>query len=138
MSREAARIEIYGMVRAAAAAWIAWPVIIDFENRPSVDFTAQPKPYLAVDIVYYDGKQVDMADNPYVGRYGNILLAAMTPVGRGTSESNLLIDHFSKYLQMKGMPLISTKAARPLPPVEPLGWYGTMASVDFWYYELSQ
>jgi hypothetical protein len=138
MSREAARLEVVALVQSAVAAWAAWPVFVDWENRAAVNFATQTKPYLAVDIVYYDGRQADLADNPYVRSFGNVLLAVMTPAGTGVSDSNRLIDHVSKALQMRDVPGLHTKAARPLPPVEPLGWHGTMAAIDFWHDDLSQ
>jgi hypothetical protein len=94
MSREAARIDINTAINTAAAAWVAYPVLVDYENRELVDFASQTNPHLAVDIVYYDGKQMDLSSTPTVGRYGQIMLAVCVLEGQGTSRANLLMDHF--------------------------------------------
>lgn len=135
MSREAARIDIATAVNAAAAAWVSYPVVVDYENRDLVDYASQVKPFLGVDIVYHGGEQMDMGPSPLVGAYGSIALAVCVPEGKGTSESNLLMDHFTTRLQLKQWALVKTEAARPQPSVPRKGWYCLVTLINFWYHE---
>lgn len=135
MSRETARVEIVAAIQAAAAAFAGWTVLVDYENRDLVDFDTQEKPYLAVDLVYYDGKQMDLGPNPLVGAYGSIALAVCVKEGKGTSESNLLIDHMTKALQLKRWPVVQTAVGQPQGNLLRKGWFCMVTLINFWYHE---
>jgi hypothetical protein len=135
MSREVAQTDISTAIQAAAAAWPGYTVAVDYENRDFIDFTAQVNPYLAVDIVYYDGQQMDLGAAPLVGIYGQIMLAVCVQTGRGTSDANKLMDYFTSALQLKNWSLVRTKVARPQRSVDRLGWHCLVTLVDFWYHE---
>ena len=135
MSREAARIDITTAVSAAASAWIAYPMVVDYENRELVDYALQVKPFLGVDLVYHDGEQMDIGVSPLVGAYGSIALAVCVPEGKGTSEPNLVMDYFTSNLQLKQWSLVRTGVARPQPSVSRKGWYCLVTLINFWYYE---
>lgn len=134
MTRETARIDIATAIQAAAAAFPNYPVIVDYENKALIDYAAQDDPYLAVDIVYYDGKQMDLGPNPMVGTYGRIVLAVCVQDGRGTSKANVLMDYFSHNLQLKKLFLVQTEIARPQPSVDRKGWYCLVTMINFWYH----
>ena len=135
MSREAARIDINTAISVAAAAWGAYTVLVDYENRDLVDYASQTNPHLAVDIVYYDGKQMDLGAAPTIGRYGQIMLAVCVQEGQGTSRANQLMDHFESALQLKNWSLVRTHAAKPQRSVNRKGWFCLVTLVDFWYHE---
>lgn len=135
MSREAARVDITTAIQTAAAAWVTYPVLVDYENRELVDYAAQINPYLAVDIVYYSAEQMDLGTSPFVGVQGQIALAVCVQEGRGTAKANLLMDHFTTALQLKNWSLVRTKVARPQRTVTRKGWYCLVTLVDFWYHE---
>lgn len=135
MSREAARVDIATAVKSAADAWPDYPVVVDYENRKLVDFATQVKPYLAVDIIYYDGRQMDMGVAPLVGVYGQIALAVCVQEGRGISDANKLMDYFTTALQLKTWALVRTHVAKPQRSVDRFGWHCLVTLVDFWYHE---
>jgi hypothetical protein len=137
MSRTAARVDIVTAVQAAATSFAAFPVVVDYDNKNMVDYAAQVKPYLAVDIVYYDGQQMDLGINPLVGAYGQIALAVCVQEGKGVLPSELLMDHFVSNLQLKQWSLVKTHAAKPQPSVVRKGWYCTVTLINFWYHEPS-
>jgi hypothetical protein len=134
MSRTLARVDIVTAVQAAAASFAAFQVVVDYDNKNLVDYAAQVKPYLAVDIIYYDGQQMDLGAKPLVGAYGQIALAVCTQEGKGVLLSDQLMDHLVANLQLKDWPLVRTQAARPQPSRTVKGWYTTVTFINFWYH----
>jgi hypothetical protein len=135
MNLEAARLAIVALTNNAAAAFGTWTVQVDWENRDLVNYAAQAKPFVAMDIVYYDGKQKSLGPNPWVGSYGYIALAVCIPEGKGTSEGNQLMSHMANALQLKLLPAIQTEVARPQPSVPRKGWYCMVTLINFSYHE---
>lgn len=135
MNSEGIRVELTQLTQDAVALFTDWSVKVDWENRELVDYAGEPHPYLAMDIIYIDGKQKSLGIKPWTGTYGYIALAVCTPEGKGTSESNKLMDHMANALQLKLLPLCQTEVARPQPPVSRKGWYCKVTLINFSYHE---
>lgn len=141
MSRKVAHSEIITAAEAARVAWATqpggWPVVMDTDNRSLIDFSTQVNPYVSLDIVYTDGKQMDMGLQPWVGHYGYVALAVCIAEGKGTSKANLLMDFMSSRLQLKTLPLVQLEVARPQASVTRMGWFCLVTMINFSYHELS-
>ena len=135
MNREPARVEIVTAISAAAQAWTSYICQVDYDNKDHVDYATQLNPYLAVDIVYMDAQQMDLGTNPIVQAYGNIMLAVSVKEGKGTSQANLLMAHFTSALQFKLWPLVETYVARPQPNAYRKGWCSLLALIPFHHQE---
>lgn len=134
MSRDVDTQAIRTRIETAKAAWSAYTLLVDYENLGDIDLAAQVNPYLAVDIVYLDGEQLDLSDNPLVGDFGSIVIAAGVKEGSGTRGLIQLLDHFRPYLQLKDdIGNVRTKAARmSKAPVPRMGFYFLTMTIPFW------
>lgn len=137
MTQAAARVEIVTAVEAAKAAWTAYPLEVEYENRNTVNLATVVNPYVGVDIVFYDAKQADLGPEPLQGVYGHVFFAVCTQEGRGTSQVTALSDHMGKALSRKAFPLVKTGVPKPQPAVTRKGWYCQVTLVSFWYHELA-
>lgn len=133
MNRQLARLDIVTAVQNAAIAWTDYPCVVDYENRDHIDYSAQVNPYAALDIVYLDGRQMDLGQNPLVRVYGQILLAVCVQEGKGTAGANMLSDHFTKALQFQRWLTVETQVAKPQPNVYKKGWCCLTTIVPFEY-----
>lgn len=137
MSQTQARQEIAAMVEAARLAWTAYPLVVEQENRDIINYATQVNPYVSVDVLFYDGKQMDLGPEPLQGVYGQIYLAVCTQEGKGTSAVSPVIDHMSRALSRRVLPLVRTEVPQPQPSVTRKGWYCQVILVNFWYHELA-
>lgn len=137
MSQSQARQEIATAVEAARVAWTDYPLIVEQENRDIVNLATQVNPYVAVDVVFYDGKQMDLGPEPLQGVYGQIFLGVFTQEGKGTSQVTPLSDYMGKALSRKDFALVKTGVPSPQPAVTRKGWYCQVTLVNFWYHELA-
>lgn len=137
MSQTQARQEIAAVVEAARVAWTAYPLIVEQENRDVVNLATQVNPYVGVDVIFYEGRQMDLGPDPLQGVYGQILIGVFTQEGKGTSQVSPLSDYMGKALSRKTLPLVKTLVPQPQPAVTRKGWYCQVTLVDFWYHELA-
>ena len=137
MSQTQARQEIAAAIEVARVAWTAYPLIVEQENRDTVNLATQVNPYVGVDILFYDGKQMDLGPEPLQEVYGQIFLGVFTQEGKGTSQVTPLIDYIGKALSRRTFPLVKTGVPKPQPAVSRRGWYCQVTLVDFWYHELA-
>lgn len=133
MSYAQARADIAGAVAAAVAAWTAYPLVVEMDNRNVVNYDTQQKPFLQVDTYYLDGEQLDMAANPMVAQYGQILLSVVSKEGTGVSESALLVDFLIPYFELKEFAVVRTNAAKPQKSKPLRGWHYQPILVPFWF-----
>lgn len=135
MSQTAARQEIAAVIEAARAGWIPYALVVEQENRDVVDLATQINPYVGVDVVFFDGQQMDLGQNPIQGVYGQIFLAVCTQEGKGTSLVSPLMDYMSKALSRLQLATVRTEVPKPQPAVTRKGWYCQVCLVNFWYFE---
>lgn len=137
MSQTQARREIATAIEAARLAWTDYPLVVEQENRDVINYATQVKPFVSVDVVFYDGKQMDLGPEPLQGVYGQVYIAVCTQEGKGTSEVTPVIDHMSKALSRQSFPLVKMGVPQPQPAVTRKGWYCQVTLVSFWYHELA-
>lgn len=120
-------------VERARAAWVAYPLLVDYENREDVDLSKVTEAYLAVDIVYREGQQLSLGVSPLVADRGQIMLMAGAKVGTGTAKQMKLLDHFRPYLQLRdNLGEVRTHAAQIYPGRLARGFYYIPMVVGFW------
>jgi hypothetical protein len=138
MSTQLMRQGIVTVIEQARAAWNAgghgYQLLVDYENRNAVDLASQVDPYLAVDIVFRDGEQIDLGDSPVVCDDGQIMLAVGVKEGSGTQKASELLDFIRPYLQLRDdIPNgVRTRVGRPQPPKTLVGFYYLPLVVGFW------
>ena len=137
MSQSVARQDIAAAIEAARAAWTAYPLVVEQENRDVIDQVTQVNPYVGVDVVFYDGQQMDLGPDPLQGIYGQIYLAVCTQEGKGTSGVTPLMDYMNKALSRRTFSLVKTAVPKPQPYVIKKGWYCQISLINFWYHELA-
>ena len=137
MSQLVARQDIAAAIEAARAAWTPYNLVVEQENRDIIDQVTQVNPYVGVDLMFYDGQQMDLGPAPLVGVYGHILLAVCTQEGKGTSGVTPVMDHMSQALSRKTFSLVKTSVPKPQPYVIRKGWYCQLSLINFWYHELA-
>jgi hypothetical protein len=133
MTVESNRQSIVTVIEQAKAAWLDYTLAIDYENRQLLNLADQVDPYLAVDIVYMDGDQLDLGPNPLVCDYGQIVISAGMKEGGGTAKLMALLDHFRPYLQLRDdIGDVRTQAARIHKGVPRAGFWYVPMSIPFW------
>lgn len=133
-TREDARAALTTRIEALKAVWSAYPLEIEYDNQNRVNPSTQVNPYLCVHLVWLDGYQVDLAQNPLHRVLGTIILEAKTKEGQGTKKALALLDHFYEPLHMTdaNTPL-RTQAARFKTLEAKLGWATDAAIIPFWF-----
>ena len=139
MSLDANRSAIVSAVEAARLAWTgSYTLNIEYDNRDTVDLAAQLDPYLMIDIVYMDGRQMDLGKAPLIGDYGQIMLAAGVKKGAGTDGVMKLLQFIRPYLELKDtMGSVRTSAAKLTKYVEANGFYYQPMLIPFWEIHVS-
>lgn len=132
------RAAIVAEIERAKAAWSAYTLLVDYENKGQIDLSQVTVAYLAVDIVGLDGEQLDLGDSPLTQAGGQIVLAAGAKDGSGTVEQLKLLDHFTPYLQLRDdLAGVRTRVARRQPPRVAGGFYYLPLIVSWWAVEVS-
>lgn len=137
MTIEAARVEIATIAAAAALAHTSYTLNIEDDNHTLTDQVRQSSPYLQLQVKYLSGRQMDMADKPIVGQFGQVLLAAVVKAGAGSKAANDLMDFMVPYFELKKLNLITLKEFQPGPTSTISGWYYVTGFLNFEYYRIS-
>lgn len=133
MSLEAIRVDLVTAVEAARAGFnLGYSLIIEYENRIIVDKKSQVNPYLTVDILMLDGRQIELSNNPLHRITGQLYLIACVPDGSGSSQANKLLDWFVPKLHKKTFGAVRTSFAIPAKPQPHLGWQHYGIVIPFW------
>lgn len=138
MSNQLVRQAIVAEIERAKAAWDSVPgnspLLVDYENSSALDLSQQVVPYLAVDIIFRDGEQIDLNPEPNIMDDGSIVVAAGVKEGLGTQQAERLRDFIRPYLQLRDDLAhgVRTHAAKPYPPRTAKGFYYLPLSVTFW------
>lgn len=135
MSLDAARQAIFTEVERARAAWTAYTLQVEYENRDRVDLSKVTKSYACLDILWARASQMDLGLRPKVNDYGTILLTVGTKQGNGSTDLLKLLDHFRPYLQLRdniggGVRTQEGHIQKPYPAAD--GFYYYPLSVPFW------
>lgn len=133
-TREQARVAITTKVNTLKVAWVAYPLIVEYDNRTLVNLATQQNPYLKVSIQYMNGYQVDMSTTPNHRMIGTIIVEAFTKEGGGSKMANDLLQHFYTGLHMTdSMPPVRTYAAQFKTGRLFDGWQPEAAIIPFWF-----
>lgn len=134
MSLSQQRQDIVTEIERAKAAWGAFALPVEYDNRNTVDLATLTTAYLMVDITWGDAAQMDIGKSPLVCDYGHIVLAAGVKAGQGTAGLLALLDHFRPYLQLRN-PLgsVKTHAAQVAQrATEKDGFFYWPMTIPFW------
>lgn len=133
-TREQARVALTTKVNALKATWLAYTLIVEYDNRMLVNLATQQNPFLRVGMVYMDGFQIDMSTAPSHRILGTIVVEAFTKEGGGSKMANDLLQHFYPSLHMSdAMPPIRTYAAQFKTGRVFDGWQPEAAIIPFWF-----
>jgi hypothetical protein len=91
-------------------------VKVEFDNREVVNTKTQQDPYLIVKLMFVDGVQRDLSDNPTHRLDGQLQLWASVPKGTGSSAAWKLLEHFYRNLHRRRIAPSLFFMASPLNP----------------------
>lgn len=133
MSYESNQQAVRTVIEAAKTAWTDYTLTVEYDNADA----AQPvgsDPYLAVEMVYLGGGQLDLGKNPLVEDSGQIILLATVLDGAGNAKCLKLLEHFRPYLELKdtGLGTVRTHAAVLQKPRNVRGLYALPMIIGFW------
>lgn len=133
-TREQARVAITTRVNALKATWVAYPLIVEYDNRNLVNLATQTNPFLKVSIVYMNGYQVDLSATPNHRMLGTIIVEAFSKEGSGSKMANDLLQHFYPTMHMTdSMAPVRTYAAQFKTGRLFDGWQPEAAIIPFWF-----
>lgn len=133
-TRELARTALVTAVENLKTTWVTYPLVIEYDNRISVNRATQTNPFLCVSIKYMGGEQIALGPNGGHRLMGIIELEANVKQGQGSKLANDLLQHFYPTLhKTDAFPPLRTYAARfsSKPPKE--GWDKEVALIPFWF-----
>lgn len=133
MSRELIRQTLVAAVESAKASFApGYQLLIEYDNRWTIDTQTQTNPYLKIDIKFIDMEQADISNDPTHRILGQLVLGAGVKAGSGSKEANFILDHFFPRLQRKTFGTVRTHMATVAPDVNHLGWLYCPVIVPFW------
>lgn len=131
--RELARQAIVAKVESLKALFTDYNLLVEYANGDVVNTALQKNPYLKVRIVYQDGSQIDLGEEPGHRLIGTIVIEACVKEGSGTKQANDLLNHFYPYMHMTDkIPPVRTLAARFASRNAVNGWVAEAAIIPFW------
>lgn len=137
MSLETIRTDLVTAIVGIKALYTDPTLLIEYDNRISVDLNKQVKPYLIVDLKILNGEQADLSNNPIHRVSGVIVLSVGAKEGQGSLAAYKLLDFFSSRLQRKGFGTIRTHLADVAPTSKQLGWVYYSSFIPFWSDQLT-
>lgn len=133
MSLELTRQKIVTAVEALRASYPIQPLVVEYDNRLSVDIANQTAPYLIAEVVFITSIQADLSDHPRQRVYGQLLLTASSKDGSGSAKALTIIEHFSRGLQRNTYSGVRMGISTFIKPKEHLGQWLVSAIVPFWF-----
>lgn len=133
-TREQARVALVNAVEALKATWTAYPLLVEYDNRITVNRGTQTNPFLCVSLNYMGGEQLSLGTNPGYRNMGVIALEAHIKEGQGSKLANDLLQHFFPILQMTdAFAPLRTYAGRHTSKPPKDGWDNEIVLIPFWY-----
>ena len=122
MSLTQARIDIATAVQTLKDAWTPYDLLVEADNRDSINYATQVNPFLQLDTVFLSADQLDLGDAPKTRQYGQIVLSVATKEGTGMADALILLDFVIPYIERKDFVVVRTETAE-LHPAKPVkGW----------------
>ena len=135
MSHAQARAAINAVIAQIQAGWTAYPLKVETDNRDLVDYAAQQKPFLQVEVVNLDGEQADLGTDAWTCQEGQILLSAVSRTGSGTADAAALLDFAIGFFHRKVLAgLVHCESAVAVRGKTFNEWWYEPAVVPFWYH----
>lgn len=133
MSLLQCRQDIATVLQAIKTAWVAYPLVIDTDNRNLVDYSVQANPFLQVDTIYLSADQLDLSANPKVKQYGQLILSVVAKDGTGVVDILTLLEFITPYFDMKDFSSARFHAGEVYKPKVVNGWYYQPVLFNFWF-----
>jgi hypothetical protein len=133
-TREDVRVALVNAVELLKATWVGYPLLVEYDNRITVNRSTQSDPFLCVNLRYMGGEQVALGENGGHRLSGVLELEANVKQGQGSKLANDLLSHFYPSLHMTDAHYpLRTYAARfsSKPPKD--GWDKEVALIPFWF-----
>lgn len=137
MSIDQAKSEITAVLTALIAAHTSYTLLVERDNRKTVNQATQVNPYLKMEIKFLNGEQADMSSAPRVQVWGQVWLTAVCKCGIGTEAVDELRDFVTSYYTMKDLGLVKMQAAFPALAKEVKGLWESPVIIPFYYHTIS-
>jgi hypothetical protein len=137
MSLVTAQDNIRTAAEAARAAWAPYTLLVSYDGLEQIDKSTQVLPKMCVEVIFLDGGQLDLSNQPMGAQYGQIHLLAAAPIGSGSRRQLALLDHFMPYLELKNFSLVKTHMAYAYKEYEEKGWNVWPLLIPFWFHRLA-
>lgn len=137
MSFETARLDLVQAAEAARVAWTSWSLAVSYENQTVLDVPTAEQAYVCLEIHQLDSEQAELAAQPLVKEWGQVLIVVHAPHNTGSRQAKLLLDHFRPFFELKNFSLVRTRTARGGPSYTSKGWECWPMVVPFWYHRLA-
>jgi len=124
-------------IRTVAAQIVAdfsdYPLVVEIDNRKTVDQATQDKPYLKLEIdTLPGGGQLDIGKQVTVRQFGQLCLYAVDRAGNGTARAAALLDFAVPYLSRKVCGGVHFHAGQATRGKDIGGWWHQPCVLDFW------
>lgn len=127
------RSDIITEVERARAAWSAYTLKVEYPNKDLINLAEQTDPYLAVDLVFFGARQMDLGLQPFTRHTGRILFAAGVKEGAGQLAAVKLLDHLHPYFHLRhDLGVVRTAEAQAGGFRKAMGWHFELLTVSFW------
>lgn len=111
----------------------SYPLVVEQANKDVVDQSTQVNPYLRVKVIMLTADQLDLADHPWVEKWGQIWLTAVCKPGEGTANVTALLDFVIPYFELKRIGGLNCQAVPSIGGKEASGLWCEPAIVNFYF-----
>jgi hypothetical protein len=132
MSLEQARQSLVTAVEAVKLTYTD-SLVIDYDNRNTIDTHRQHRAWLSVSVQFLDAYQGDLGPNPFHRHIGVLVLDASIKEGQGSSSPLTILDHFSSRLHGRQFGSVRTLFSDMRPATTKSGWYTASVGIPFWF-----
>lgn len=134
VTRNTVRQKLVTKMETLRASFTDFPLVIEYDNKITVDLTKQSNPFIQFAIVYQDGEQVGLGIETPTRVMGTIIIAVRGRVGSGMVDMDKVIDHFFRALsKTDAFAPVRTYAARFSSSPNMNGWVSQAILIPFWY-----
>ena len=106
----AAGAEIRTVVEQLRTAWTDYPLLVEYDNKDTINLAEQTDPFLCVSIINLAGGQLDLGAAPRTRQWGQIQLAVAVKKGQGVADLEELMDFLAPYFSMKDFATVRCQA----------------------------
>lgn len=122
MSYSQARLDIATVAQAIKTAWVAYPLLIETDNRDTIDLATQVNPFLQIDTVYLSGEQLELSEASKEVKYGQLIVTVVVKEGSGSATAATLLDFVESYFSRKDLSIVRLEVSHPQKMETVKGW----------------